>query len=426
MKKLVAILLAALMLLAPVALAENTAAILTLTDIVATNGGESVPLTGLCITAAIDAENDPTFILTADDGTDYLAAAAMRIDAKGQMDITLENLDATYTADIMSLASQQGIDSSVAGMASQSYEELPELMRTLVPAMDELVLPAFSGVTIPKMDLSELLSGFITGESNGVSEFTIHYGQFVSLLDMVKQYASLAGSQIPNLDEVLSAIDEMKANGQGFMVRGTIEDNGRRQNVTASLIPVDNFVEMDSAVLKLSVSSEENTIVAIGMPEGQSGVPMFILNLLSDPAKPSLTAEMSIGEASISFRLFPEDGLQKMTFDVSSDGEDAFKVAFGYGNTNGRDLLNFEAFGGGSALSLNFDTAMGADGVRTGTVSFTADDVVITGNIAMQLSEEAPVEIAWPENRVSIEELDGEAMNEAMAPLMAYFENLEA
>ena len=152
----------------------------------------------------------------------------------------------------------------------------------------------------------------------------VERGQFVSLLDMVKQYASLAGSQIPNLDEVLSAIDEMKANGQGFMVRGTIEDNGRRQNVTASLIPVDNFVEMDSAVLKLSVSSEENTIVAIGMPEGQSGVPMFILNLLSDPAKPSLTAEMSIGEASISFRLFPEDGLQKMTFDVSSDGEDAW------------------------------------------------------------------------------------------------------
>lgn len=426
MKKIVALLLSLLMLLGCAALAESaeeTAAVMTLSNIQLSDGNETHGLGDLVVSAILDAAGDPTFALTADDGNEYLAALAAKITTDGKLAVTVEGVDATYTGDIATLAQQSGAVASSISQFTSALPELPAAMKQLVPMLDQVVLPPFSGVTIPKLDVSALLAGFVTGEADGVTSFTIPYEQFVALMDMVSEYAGMLGGQVPNIEMVTGLIDQMKSNGQGFAVDGVIQDDGATQTVVFNVLPVQNGTTYETPVFALVLATAENSLTLAAAQDLDSD-PMITLALTSDPSAPRLDVTLDAMGSTMAFRMYPSDGLQVV--ELSANAGDDVSVLFTYGAKDGVDVLDLAANASTGSFQLTFNTVKGDDGLRSGTVELNAGGVSATADVDMYLDTASPVEIEWPATEKDLSELDNSVMQTAIAPLIEYINGLEA
>lgn len=426
MKKIVALLLSLLMLLGCAALAESaekTAAVMTLSNIQLSDGSETHGLGDLVVSAILDAAGDPTFVLTADDGNEYLAALAAKLDGQGKASVTVEGVDATYTGDLTALLQQSGADASSISQLTSVLPELPTAMKELVPMLDAVVLPPFTGVTIPKLDVSALLAGFVTGEADGATTFTIPYEQFVALLDMVSEYAGMVGSQVPNIDQVTGLIDQLKSNGQGIAVNGAIQDDGTTQTVVFNVLPVQNGTTSETPVLALVLATAENSITLAAAQDVNSD-PMITLAVTSDPSVPRLDVALDAMGSAMAFRMYPSDGLQVV--ELAANAGDDVSVLFTYGAKDGVDVLDLTANASVGSFQLTFNTVKGDDGLRSGTVELNAGGVSATADIDMYLDTASPVEIEWPATEKDLSELDDSVMQTAVAPLIEYINGLEA
>ena len=426
MKKLTAILLALLLLLTSAALAEATAATaanMAFENVVVEVNGESAAVEGLVLTVGLDATGDPTMLLAVENGTELLSLAAAKV-VDGKLMITLTGADATYTADAATLGGAQ---------AEQALSQFANL-RDAIPQFDQLVLPPFPGVNIPKLDTTAMLRAYATGTEGDTTTFAISYEQVMGWLDMVKMYADLFGSQLasipnmPSLDQITGMIDQLKESQTGIAIDGTIADQGDAQVTTFNILPVEGGVTAEEPAMALTFTTAENSdTLVLGDPSGSAT--LASLELESDPATPSLELAMDLmGMANFDIALFPEDGLQKLAVTAQAS-EQELDMDLAYGESDGRDLVNLGFSATGASLSLQFDTAKDESGVRTGTVKLDAlnrdQTVTMSGDVTMWLDTAAPVEIEWPANELPLSELTSETAQAALAPVMEYLQTLE-
>ena len=411
MRKILAILLAMLMLIGTTALAEGDAAVLTLDNVTMQTQGQNINIQGLTASLVLENINDlPSLALLIDGDGQPLVTAVAQLTSK-QCCFAVDGMDHGYVSDLPAQAMGQ--------LAQFGDEGMATLLPMLVPMFDQLVLPAFSGVDIPKLDMTGLLGSFMTGSNT----FEVPAEQVSALLDQLVQLAQAQSGAIEGLDQVTAMLEQMKSSGIGFAIEGTIDDDGTAQTVSAGVCLAMGSTATDQELARLTVTSSQNNFQAVLSVTDAGDV--LTASLVSDPSAAQLQFSMDVaGQASMSFVLFSEDGLQKASLDIAGGGQQV-SLQFAYGQQGGADVVSFGGQAADSNASFEINTAMGSDGVRTGTLTISADQAgtsnIIGADVTMYTGDAIDLSgFTMPSDMRPMDQIDNEAIGNAFAPVMDY------
>ena len=441
MKKLIALTLALMLVLASAALAEP-ANILKLSDMVlsvTTDGQEQVmDLQGLNAQFAIGAaEGVPTIEVDADDGSQALLCGVMQI-VDGKLVMDVEGMERPIAATIQA--------PSIAGMGVDPAEALSEMFANAGTASDAK-LPIFQGTEIPKIDLMAItnvlpmigVEPVIDGQN---ASFSIPYALVKQLLTMVSSMvpAEVAGQ----LGSVLEGINSMVESDNGFALEGKVSDDGETSELLIDLYMVNGGVTTEAPVGGLYIASTLNavTVQVLLYQDGQS-YPVAVINLTSDPEAPTLAFSADLmGSVSINFSLYPDEineNCQVAALEFTGNGQ-TVTASVNYGETGDMEFCDLSAdFAGQSTFGIHIDETPAADGSKEGTLvifvqnSATSQDVQFSANI-QEVNEEFSfrsidnVADAYDAEAMTAEEQA--AFNQdlaiAMAPLLQYISDVTA
>ena len=221
----------------------------------------------------------------------------------------------------------------------------------LLGALGNVKLPKLGAVNIPKIDLSALLSSFVTGSQPGdngatVTNFTIPASTLNSLLETGVQYAQMMGMSA-YMDQlgVNEMMDEMRRGGMGLQLNGTVTDYGNRSVTTLSLYPMQNNQLSPAPAAVVTLESMANDLRVTAAPDG-AGQEAAELRVTSNPAAQMLTISMKAQEAAeITLSLYPQNTLQVMDLQVKTVDDESAVARVAYGNYGGQDLMIVEASG---------------------------------------------------------------------------------
>lgn len=417
MKKLFAILLAALLLLNVGALAEGRAATLTANNIRVEAEGQKIVIPGMDFILGLDNVNGlPSIALLIDDDGERVFTALGQLTSR-QFNLAVSGMNNGYYALLPAEAAGTLAQVGDAGLAMM----LPQLL----PGLDEIALPPFTGVEIPKVELGDMLSAYITNRNGDSYDFDIPYEEVYRLLDQVLRLAREQGTNVDQVDEALQAIEQLKAMHMGFALKGNVADDGSTLTATADVYLVQNGVTSPGEVATIILTSRQNDF-RIDMTASENGATMDVLNvsLVSDPAAATLDLDMNIAsEIRIAFDLFSEDGLQKAVLCIDGADPDSMRFEFDYGQQDGKDVVALSSDAQGGSFDLSINSVMGADNVRTGELNLATDyadtDLLITANIEMRTDGSLDVGgFTMPGDLRPFDQMDDNALIEAFNPVI--------
>ena len=397
MKKILSILLVTLLACLPMAVAEsagNNAGVIILSDIEVMGNS----LGDLSVMLGVEAADVPQSLFSAFAGEEVLVSAVGEIH-QDEIRFMFDGEDKAYSAKLSDLAS--GMPEQVAAAVTQ----MPELLKQVIPALDQLVLPMVPAITIPKIDLSEMLGGGDT--------FELTTEQVDSLLAMGGMYVELFSSRIPQGDQIKEFIAQMEGK---ISVKGTFADDG-----DAKVTRADILIEGQAAGTLVLTSVENNLRLAVEADGAEQGG----LTVTSDPDTATLNVDVdAAGNVMGGFSIYQEDGLQKIVFEINAGEKVA--VEFDYGARDGRDIVSL-VLDGGSQGGLDFivDTAMeGSE--RVGTVSFEStfnhNEASFNAGVVMYQAESLELgEITWPEELLPMSEINA---SESLQPVIDYIQSV--
>ena len=419
MKRWIAAMLALLMLLSAGALAEDSAAVLTLDNVRVQSGDQTVELQGLAVSLVLEnIGNLPAVALLIDGEGEPLATAVAQLTTE-QLNIAVDGMDHGYYAPIPA--------DQAARLAQVGDEGLAALVPALTSILDQVTMPMFSGADIPKLDVTGVLGSYITMTGNGVSEFEIPAEAIDELLDQLLKLAKARGDSASELDSAIELLEDFESKGQGVAIKGTITDDGATQKVDGDILLVAGRNDTQK-VAELSIISAENSWrLAVSVRRGFLTLNVLTASLISRPAEERIDVGFSVfGGLDFSLTLFKEDGLQKATFKAVGLGKDA-ELDFAYGPQADGDLVSFGAKFDAVDLSANLKTVMGADGVRTGTLVCSLEQngsaVALTADVTMYTGEGPDLSgVTIPADLRPIDQMDGEAVAKAFAPVSDFID----
>ena len=182
MKKLIALLISALMILSMTAIAEtaeDTALIARISNIaldINANGEEqAVNLDGFEAYLSLDTADGVSLIGQAFNGDDPLALAVLKV-ADGQVQVVIGGVDKTYVIDVEQL---KGADLNSMGQE----------MRAALPGLVNMQIPMIPAISLPKLSISPILGMFGTQEADGSVSFSVPSEMVDTLLDQVLDIA---------------------------------------------------------------------------------------------------------------------------------------------------------------------------------------------------------------------------------------------
>ena len=419
MKRWIATILALtlLALLCAPAMAEDNAAVLMLDNVRVQSGDQTVDVQDLAVSLVLENVGDlPALSLLIDGAGEPLATAIAQLTAQ-QLIIAVDGMDYGYAAELPSAQAAQLAQVGQAGLA--------QLIPALLPTLNEMTFPTFAGADIPKLDLTGALSKYITATGNGASEFEIPAEVIDDMLDQALQMAKSQGKKLSQLNAAIEMIEGLKAEGKGIAIKGTITDDGTVQKVDGDILLV-NGKGKSSSVAGLSLVSAMNSWrLAVSVRKGFLTLNVVTASLISRPSENRVDFGFSVfGGVDFSMALFTEDGLQKVTFVADGLGEKA-GLEFDFGRQADGDLVSFAAQFGDADLSLVLKTAMGADGVRTGSLvwGLTQGGSVagLSADVTMYTGEGPDLSgIVMPEDLRPIDSFDSKAVAEAFKPVTDY------
>ena len=424
MKRIIAVLLALMMLMGMTAFAEEqagpTAAVLQLYDVNVTMGDQSVDIEDLAAVLALDASSDAEtrIALNVASSEEVLSMVIAKL-AEGKIKLAMSGSDYTYVEQIPEIP-------------NVPVEQLPSLFAALVPALDAAVLPPVPAISIPKADLSGLLSGFATSQTAGGYEFEIPHEQIIGFARQLVQLAGYLGlpeqvtSQLPQISSALDSIDQ---SGVKISLAGSLEDDGASQVVTAGLYL---SAAGDSPMGVLTFESAENNVgIGLDVAMDPSADPARVAEvaITSDPAARTMDFVLNAGVANIALSIYPEAEMQKISLTGEAGDEQAY-LEFGYGKQDGDDLVTIAVVAGGAVIAFAVDTVMGDDGTRVGTVGLNVgmgeQSVNVTGNLTMYLDDALDLSgYEMPAEERSFSELDQSELQATFTPVMEYLNTLE-
>lgn len=444
MKKLLAILLALMLLTASTALAES-ASIIQLNNIQVTNsvdGAEQViRLEGLDATLAIGApEGVGTVQLDVSNGSEALLGAVMQF-VDDQVLLAVDGVDRPLASPI-----------NVGGMSLDSQDPTTAIaeMFANASALSDVKMPVFKGATIPKVplfDIVDMLGMFgITlpkeTDANGVTtaSFSVPY-------EVINQLLAYLPYMIPEenkaqLQPLLDQLNALAQQGGGFGLEGKLSDDGQTAEMLIDLLPVVDGAPAADPAAGLYFKSTENydTLQILVYQEGQ-GIPVAVIELESNPDEATLyvTANLA-GQVNLSFGLRPSDeidGAQVAALEVEGNGQ-TIAASLTYGEVDGTEFVDFAVDAAGqAAISFHLDETPDGNGGKTGAldvrfengnqiVAVTADVAEFSGDVTFRAVQNA--ENAYNAQTITAEEQQefAAALNAALAPLINYMNSLGA
>lgn len=414
MRKLIAMLLAALLLMSAAAYAEGGAAILTLDNLKLSDGSAAAAIDDMAVSLALqNVSLSPAAVLLIEGAGQPLAKAAAQLSTR-QFSLAVDGMGYGLALDLPAPLADR-----LAEVGEEGWSFVLPML--LVPALDEFTLPPFTGANIPKADMSGLLASYMTGESS----FEIPFAQVNAWLDQLVQVVDAQFGSVSGVKDALEAVRQLRENGIGVVIRGDIDDDGATQTVGLNVYPAQNERVGDDMIASVSVISSLNHFdIILGAFEPSGAMQTITLSLISDPAaaRIDLISNISINNSGFSFSLYSEDGLQKASLLLNGGDEGGIaNLEFGYGQQGGSDIVSLGVEGGGSVLSFTVDTVKGADGVRTGSMTLVADQNTISGDVTLYTGEKLDLGgFTVPSELRPFDQLDLNDIGNAFQPMLDY------
>lgn len=444
MKKVLAILMALMLLTASAALAENAELLqfsnIAFTHTAADGQTQTVHLDDLNAVFAIGAPDGvATIQLDVDDGTQALLGAVIQF-MNGRMLLGIDGMQRPIAAPTQVAA--MGV-----GMQDPS-ETLAQLFANPEALFDAKLSP-FAGVTVPKVplfDVVDMLSAFglemtVETDANGAKS-----AGFSVPAEVINQVLVYLPYMIPDenraqLQPMLDQLSAMVENGGGFALEGRLFDDGENAEMLIDVLPVVNGAAASSAAYGLYFGSVENydTLQLLVYNEGQS-IPMVKIDLESDPGAASLylTADLA-GVVSFNFGLRPSEeieGAQVAALNLTSQGQ-SVDASVTYGTQGDAQFVDFALNApGGTAMSLHVDETPDGNGGKVGAMDArfqsALETVQVTSDIREQMGSYVFRAVENADNAYDAEHL-GEIeqrlfqqdLNNALAPLINYLGSLQ-
>lgn len=401
MKKLLAIVLALMLLTASAAIAE-TATVLTYSDpqITQTAGDQTntADLTGATLTIAMGLAGespDPEDAYAEDNRVPTVQIDIVK-DGENLLSGEVQIIDNRLVMNLEGMSRPVAADMSAAGnLAGNGYKSMFENL----PQLAKSKLPAFEGVTIPKIDLmavTSLLSMLgVQPETSGNS------ASFELPAEMVNMLLSMLLSQVPA--EALQAIglqgslEDLLAGG-GFALKGNVVDDGETAALELGIHPVADGVTADEAFLTITFTSAENTDalnVDISMGGQSMNLGKLALTSIPEQAELDLGLDLMNGQMSLTGSLYPQEGMQVAALEMSAQGL-KLNASLLYGENEGADITDLAlSVENQSAIDLYVETTGDGNGSADGTCTLTVDTygqapgtVVVAGAVSQRVVED--------------------------------------
>lgn len=425
MKKLLALALALMLLLASAAIAE-TANVATLSNfqllVSGDDGSYTVDLSDLNATFAVGApEGVPTIQMDLLGGSDQLLGAVIQF-INGNVVLAIDGVSRPMAASMNNADAQKYLEELFANLDSVS----------------EVKLPAFQGVDIPKIPLMGVadvlpMLGVQPQTDGDATTFEIPAELISGILQMVMtQLPAETKAQLGGLDQVLANLQ--------VAIDGRLSDNGETAEMLLNLVPVENGRKASEPFAALYfVSTQNSDSLEFQLYQEGQAITMAQLDLASDPAAATLDFAFDLmGQFNLSFSLYPQDGAQVAALEVKADQE-TIKASLIYGEEGDTEYaqLAFEIPNENVSGSLDINEHPTADGGKEGalalniaangqTINLTADVAEGKGDVVFRPITNA--DQAYDANAMS--EADSEAfgaeLEAALAPLMNYMNSIEA
>lgn len=431
MKQVLALLLA-LLLLCPLAMAEeltdepDTALILGLSDVViTTTSPQGVQKTSnmkdLYGTFILDTNGAPRLIGMIDRGQENLTFGVAELYSEG-VRYTLEGAERTFLVDIPQLA-------------AVDMEALPLILRALLPHMMTLQIPQIPTITFPKGDVAALLAlvGVEATPAAAADTWTFAVPtQVVSgLIEQLDAILTAAQTHTPQLKPVTDVLSQMIEAGITFALDGTITDMGDQQTAAVEVHLADSSGVAQSPTLYLNTLTAQNSFtLAVDLPSEDTGsYTIAQLTALADPEADTFSAGLNVaGMATLSFDLKKQSGLQQaaLSFDMAETGM-ALQVL--YGTQQDRDVLTLS----GSATEYGaFECTLtgqeAEENLYTGDFSLSVtrgrEHLVATGAYFEYLDDYDLGGYALPAVTAPATEMTQEEIQAVTGPLVAYYEEM--
>lgn len=443
MKKLLAIVLALMLVTASAALAE-TATVLTVANpvITVTEGGQTntAELTGTTLTIAagmageepvsdedgfVEDNRVPTVQFDIVKDGETLLSGELQVIGE-RMIVNLEGLSRPLAAD-MSMAG---------GMAGQGYKK----MFASLPDMAKNKLPKFQGVNIPKIDLLSIASSPVLGSlisfttTETTASFELPAEMVSAILSMILQQVPAEALQSMGLQ---NGLDDIL--GGGFALKGDIADYGESAALTVGVYPAVDGVTADEAFLTITFTSAENSdVLAVDVSMGGQSANMGQLALSSIPEQAELNLGLNLmsGQMTLNGSLYPQDGAQVAALELNVPGQKV-NASLTYGENEGADYTDFAiSVENQAAVDIFAQTTGDGNGNEDGACTLTVDsygetprNVVIDSEISQRVTEGfafrniANSDAALDTTRATEEEMTqlNEEMNAIMGRLLAAF-----
>ena len=426
MKKIIALLVAVLMMLSMVAVAEAPAAeelspavTCRIDNIViektADGQTDTTSLEGFEGYFTMDTSDGLAMIAQAYNGDEPLLWAVMKV-VGSQLQVSFNDMDKTFAQEVPQLAGQ---DTSVLG----------ETVRPMLPQLVNYALPQIPINSLPKIDLLDFATTLGGETEDNVTSFALPAEMVSTLLSQVVEAVKTAGESVPGIDQALSAIENLPP----FAISGQVVEAEDQQTLTINLFPVTDGVTAESPVAMLTIASAQGALTAsVDMIVDEEGNTYNIgtLSIETDSATNAFVGELNGMGMQLSVTAFQEDGLQKAALNLQGSMIPAVSASLIYGPQDNENVFEFSLNAGeDNGLVLSSSCAPTEDGSAAGSIELTAvageNSVHATAEFEEYLASIDMSGFDIPTEVVPYEELNNEentkAFQNAMNPLFDYF-----
>ena len=429
MKKILAMLLAMMMLVSMAGVAEEaadqpTALMCAFTDVTVemTTGGETqtVELGDLEMSFIVDASDAMRYILTAEKGEEILAYVVTEWD-DDKIRATINGVDRTFETVVPEIP------------GGFTEESLTAMTREMLPMIMTMNIPAIKVAALPKVDLASLV-GLFGGESteaDGVvtTPVDVPAEMVTMMIQMLASTVKATAESMPQGKQITGLLDMLVESGLSFAIKGDITDNGDEQAVNIGFYMADQSGTQETASLFLNTLSAENSFeLAVDLPSQDTSYTIAKLNVVTDPEASTIDCALDVaGMATFELKTHMKDEVQCIEFDANLPGT-AISADMDYGKKDGIDYAAFVADMGND---FSFSAAVTGEPVAVDEYSYggeffsfgaTADGtgVQVTGTYYELLGtfDLAELGITFPAETADFNTLTSDELNAAIAPVL--------
>lgn len=426
MKKLLALMLCAMLLLGAFAVAEEAldpALVNHISNIaieVTGEGANTINLEGFEAFLTIDTADGLALVAQAYNGDDPLALAVAKLEGT-QLKVAIDGVDKTYVADIPQLA-------------GQDLTGLGEAVRGALPVLLNMTLPAINVGSLPKLDLVPLVSMLGSETEGDTTTFAIPAEIVDMVLDQLIEAVKGQAGSVPGLDQGLEMIEQLRASGNSIALAGKIVDAGDSQTTTLEIYPVSNGQTAPDAIAVLTLNTVQDALtLAVDVSTGEELMTIANLSIETEAATNSCVATMDIaGMMQFNLAVFQEDGLQKVALTMDSGYDAGFGLTLTYGKSGNGDLIDITfAVGGETAFEVVTNSTAISDKIHEGNIEITVatgdQNIHAAADVEEFLSSIDLGDFTMPAETAPIEELESdESLQNALTPLIGYFSQIAA